>query len=227
MTELGHLLLADSLFHALQWERDLRPAFCLGAIAPDAHRAIVSTTYRDVHFRSARRAGYRLIDFLRRHLRPALVSDDPNARAFFAGYLSHLCADDVWRQKIRSELHPLWQRVADAPRLEKGALRSEFYDECDWLDIQLYQQHANQIEDLRWALQQASPQYAIPPLHPSDLHNWRQDVTANKLPPSNFSVTEPRFLTVDFMLDALATSEEEALGMINWELKQQSLAEEA
>jgi hypothetical protein len=225
MTELGHLLLADAVFRALQWQRELRPAFCMGAIALDAHRATVSITYRDVHFRSARRAGYRLVDFLRRYLRPALQSDDPNARAFFAGYLTHLCADDVWRQKIRGELQPLWQRITGAAHLEKMALRSEFYDECDWVDIQLYQRNANLIEDLRWALEQASPEYAIPPLHPSDLHNWRQDVIASKLPPSNFSVTEPRLLSVDFMLDAIAISEEEAVGMINWELKQ-PLAEE-
>ena len=220
MTALGHLLLADAVFRRLQWERELRPAFYLGAIAPDAHRATLSVTYRDVHFRSARRSGHRLVDFLRRHLRPALHGDDPAARAFFAGYLTHLCGDDVWRQKIRGELQSLWQRICLASRLERAALRAEFYDECDWVDVQLYQRNSNLVEDMRWLLDQASPEHAIPPLRPTDLHNWRQEVIESRLPPSNFSVEQPRFLSVDFLLDALTLAEEEASAMLDWEMRQ-------
>ena len=52
MTELGHLLLADAVFKRLDWPREVRQCLYLGAIAPDAHRATIDVSYRDVHFRS-------------------------------------------------------------------------------------------------------------------------------------------------------------------------------
>lgn len=224
MTELGHLLLADALFRRLNWPPEMRGQLYLGAIAPDAHRVTLDVSYRDVHFRSARRPGHRLADFLRLHLRPALQSNDPEQQAFFAGWLSHLCGDDAWRQKIRSELQTLWRQIDGANRLERSALRAEFYDECDWVDMQLYQSNANLIENIRWLLEQATPCFTVPPLRASDIHRWRQQVIEEKLPPSNFSITQPRFISTDFLLDAMTVAEEEAVAMINWELRRNAEA---
>lgn len=221
MTELGHLLLADTIFRRLNWPQDMRAPLYLGAIAPDAHRVTIDVSYRDIHFRSRRRPGHRLADFVRLYLRPALHSADSYERAFFVGWLSHLCGDDAWRQKIRAELESLWRQIYGANRLERSALRAEFYDECDWVDMQLYQANANLVEDIRWILEQAVPRFTVPPLHASDIHRWRQQVIEEKLPPSNFSIEQPRFIDVDFILDAMTIAEEEAVAMIGWEMKRQ------
>lgn len=224
MTELGHLLLADALFRRLKWPQEMRGSLYLGAIAPDAHRATLDIKYRDIHFRSARRPGHRLVDFMRLYLRPALHSTDPEERAFFVGWLSHLCGDDAWRQKIRSELQSLWRQIYGASRLERSALRSEFHDECDWVDMQLYQSHANLIEDIRWLLEQSTPRFTVQPLRTADIYRWRQQVIDEKLPPSNFSLERPRFIDTDFMLDAITIAEEEAVAMIDWEMKREPAA---
>lgn len=221
MTELGHLLLADALFRRLDWPPEMRAPLFLGAVAPDAHRAALDVSYRDVHFRSAHRPGHRLADFLRTYLRPALHSADAEERAFFVGWLSHLCGDDAWRQKIRAQLQSLWQQIAGANRLERTALRSEFYDECDWVDRQLYQANAQLLEDIRWQLEQATPRFTVPPLHASDLFRWRQQVLDEKLPPANYATEQPRFIDTDFVQDVLTIAEEEAFAMIAWELKRE------
>jgi hypothetical protein len=220
MTELGHLLLADAVHKRLQWPRDMRAALYIGAIAPDAHRATIDVSYRDVHFRSAHRQGFRLVDFLRTYLRPAARSYDLQERGFFLGWLTHLCADDVWRRKIRAEFPSLWQRISGAPRLERHALREEFHDECDWVDAQLYQRHAYLIEDIRILLQEAPARFTIPPLQLGDLQRWQSQVIEDSLPPSNLYVEQARFLSVDFVQEAMVLAEEETISMLEWEMKQ-------
>ena len=219
MTELGHLLLADAVFKRLDWPREVRQCLYLGAIAPDAHRATIDVSYRDVHFRSAQRPGHRLVDFLRDYLRPAARSYDFEERGFFVGWLTHLCGDDVWRRKLRAEFPSMWQRISGAARLERHALREEFRDECDWVDAQLYQRNAYLIEDIRWLLEQAPIRFTIPPLQPGDLHRWQMQVIEHNLPPSNLSVEQARFLSVDFVLEAIALAEEETISMLEWEMK--------
>lgn len=226
MTELGHLLVAEALLKRLQWPQEIRPLLYLGAIAPDAHRATIDVSYREVHFRSTKELGHRLVDFLRQHLRPALHSQNWDQVAFFVGYLSHLCGDDIWRQKIRAELESLWQRICGSSRLESNSLRTEFYDECDWVDQQLYQRSSHLVEDVRWQLEQAPVHLTVPPLQLGDIQRWRQQVVDTKLPPANYSVRQPRFLSVDFVLDAMTLAEEEAAAMLEWEYKRPAPAPE-
>jgi hypothetical protein len=219
MTELGHLLVADSLFRQSEWSEHVRPALYLGAIAPDAYRITIGIDYRELHFRSSRHPGQRLTDFLRTYLRPALAGGDPEAAAFFAGWLSHICTDYVWRQSIRAELPDLWRMVLAAPRLEAVALKHQFYDECDWADIQLYRQDGSRMEELSGALSQATAQFTVQPLQVSDIHRWRQQVTEEMLPPANYTVEAPEWLSLDFFERAIAQAAEETLGMLAWESK--------
>jgi len=219
MTELGHLLAADWLHRQLEWPDDMRPTLFLGCIAPDAYRVTTGIDYREVHYRSARQPGLRLTDFLRTHLRPALAGDDSAALAFYTGWLSHICADYVWRQQIRAGLHELWEMVLHAPRLEAVALKHQFYDECDWADIQLYRLESVALEDIRQVLAQVPVRHTIPPLQTGDIYRWRQQVVDEMLPPSNYTVEEPQFLTLEFVQQGIGQAEEETLGMLQWESK--------
>ena len=228
MTELGHLLVADRLFQQLGWPEGMRPMLYLGAIAPDAYRVTLGVDYRDVHFRETRRQGLRLTDFLQVHLRPALAGKDFVAKAFFSGWLSHICADYAWRQRIRSDLTELWEGVLSGPRLEALALKHQFYDECDWVDIELYRQEGERVDEIRALLAAAEPTLAIPPLQPGDIYRWRQQVCEEMLPPANYTVEAPSLLSMEFMRRVMAEAEEEAAGMLSWEnrLAQESVARE-
>lgn len=217
MTEQGHLLVAEQVRVRLEWSEETRSPLYLGAIAPDAHRIGIHLNYRDLHFRSQRRVGYRLADFLRNYLQTALGEDDLQARCFFTGWLTHICADDVWRQRIRHDLPELWQQMAQAGRLERMTLRQEFHDEAAWVDVQLYQEQASTIEEIRWHLEQAAAQFTIPPLKTGELNVWRQQVLEECLPPSYFGVEGPKFLTVQFVVDTIAQAAEEAVAMMEWE----------
>lgn len=230
MTEQGHLLVAERVWMALGWPSHMHPAMCLGAIAPDAHRVTDHVAFRDLHFRSTRRAGYRLVDFLRQHLRPVLQmhgsgdlldprAGEPETVGFYVGWLTHICADDVWRQKIRTELAELWESVMEARRLERVSLRQEFHDEAAFIDIQIYQQNSQQIEGLRWLLEQAYVRSAVAPLQIADVHRWRQEVLEQHLPPVHFAGTVPRYLSTDFVLSAVGRAADEAVAMIESELK--------
>ncbi len=197
-----------------------------GAIAPDAYRITIGVDYRELHFRSARRPGQRLTDFLRTYLRPALAGGDSEAKAFFAGWLSHVCTDYVWRQKLRAEMPELWQMVLSAPRLEAVALKHQFYDECDWMDIQLYRLDSSRLEDIRWHLSQAEVRFTVPPLQAGDIHRWRQQVGDEMIPPSNYTVEAPSLLQMEFVQQAIAQAAEETLGMLAWENKLSRESEE-
>lgn len=225
MTELVHLLVADGVFRRLAWDAQMRPGLYLGAIAPDAHRATTGVPYRDVHFRSAHRSGHRLVDFLREYLRPAIERQDEGRQAFFAGWLTHICADDIWRQKIRGDLAEMWQRINGGSRFERESLRDEFYDECDCVDQQLYQRNANLFEDIRWLLAEAQSNLSVAALQPADIHRWRLHVVEELLPPSNYRVTEPRLLSLSFVQETITQAEEEALALLEWELKRAAKAE--
>ena len=219
MTELGHLLVANWLHRQLEWSDETRAALYLGCIAPDAYRVTTGIDYREVHFRSPRQPGLRLTDFLRTHLRPAIVGYDSEVLAFVTGWLSHICADYVWRQQIRTGLPKLWDMVLHAPHLEGIALKHQFYDECDWADIQLYRLDSVMVEGIRSLLSQAVVRHTIPPLLTGDIYRWRQQVVEEQLPPANYTVEEPQFITLEFVQQALGQASEETLGMLQWESK--------
>ncbi|NPV47434.1 MAG: zinc dependent phospholipase C family protein [Armatimonadetes bacterium] len=213
MTELGHLLAADRVFVALDWAQELRPSFYLGSIAPDAHRATVGVDYRDLHFRSSRQTGRRLIDFLRQYLRPALMGNDAFAQAFYTGWLTHICADHVWRQHLRHELSHMWHRIVEGASLESAALRDEFYEECDWTDQALYERNNQRIEDIRWMLQHASIAYTVPPLKAQDINRWRQQVIMEMMPPVAPDLERPQLLSVEFVERCLEDAVQEGLAV--------------
>jgi hypothetical protein len=224
MTELGHLMVAHWLHRQLEWPEETRAELYVGCIAPDAYRVTTGIDYREAHFRNAREPGQRLTDFLRLYLRPAIVADQMDTLAFLTGWLSHVCADYVWRQQIRGGLPKLWDMVLHAPRLEAVALRHQFHDECDWADIQLYQSDSATIDDIRWVLSQALVRHTVPPLRSADIFRWREQVVAEMLPPANYTVEAPQFITLEFVQQTLGQAAEEALGMLQWESK---LAREA
>jgi hypothetical protein len=219
MTELGHLLAADTVFVSLEWAQELRPAFYVGAIAPDAHRATVGVDYRDLHFRSGRTPGRRLIDFLRQYLRPALNDSDAFAQAFYTGWLTHICADHVWRQHLRHELSHLWHRIVDGAALESAALRDEFYEECDWTDQGLYERNNQRVEDIRWMLQHASIAYTVPPLKAQDIARWRQQVMMEMMPPAAPTLERPQLLSSEFVTRCLDDAVRECLAVFALEVQ--------
>lgn len=219
MTELGHLLAADRVFVELDWAQELRPSFYVGAIAPDAHRATVGVDYRDLHFRSSRHAGRRLIDFLRQYLRPALTGSDAFAQAFYTAWLTHICADHVWRQHLRHELSHIWHRIVDGASLESAALRDEFYEECDWTDQGLYEQSNQRIEDIRWMLQHASIAYTVPPLKGQDINRWRQQVMMEMMPPPPPDLERPQLLSAEFVNRCLEDATQECLAVFALEVQ--------
>jgi hypothetical protein len=219
MTEMGHLLVADALFAKLGWSDRTLPAMYLGCVAPDAYRATTGVDYRQTHFRSSHRPGMRLTDFLQLYLRPSLLSGDHEARAFHVGWLSHICTDYIWRQQIRFELPQLWDSVLAAPTLEAVALKHQFYDECDWVDIQLYQARAELLDEVRWRLMAAECRFAVPPLQPGDIFRWRQQVVEGSLPPPNYTVETPQLISVSFVEQAITQACDETRDMLTWETR--------
>lgn len=219
MTELGHLLAADAVFGALGWSQELRPSLYLGAIAPDAHRATIGVDYRDLHFRSSRTVGRRLIDFLRRYLRPALQGTDREAQAFYVGWLSHICADHLWRQHLRHDLSAVWYRITDGSPLESAALRDEFYEDCDCVDQSLYAEHRQQVEDIRWLLQHSHGAYTVEPLRVNDILRWRKHVMMELLPPVAPDLTHPQLLSYGIVERSQDDAVQETLSIMDWEVK--------
>jgi hypothetical protein len=220
MTEMGHLLVADALAQRFGWSDRNRSALFVGAVGPDAYRTTQDVTYRELHFRSSRQPGLRLTDFLQTYLRPALRGGDTEARAFFCGWLSHVCTDYVWRQQIRFDLPHLWDSVLAAPRLESVALKHQFYDECDWVDIQMQADQTELIDEIRWVLMQVEVRFTVPPLQLGDIFRWRQQVLEGMLPPANYTVETPKLLDVGFVRQAIEAAVAEAGEMIAWEMKQ-------
>jgi hypothetical protein len=218
MTEQTHLLLADRLWAQLGWEEIQRGPMLLGAIGPDAYRVAAGVDYRDVHFRSRREPGRRLVDFLIRYLRPSLQDRQPEATAFYAGWLSHICGDMIWRQTVRTELNPLWERVTYGSRLEALALRQQFYDECALVDVLLYEDFTGQLDEIRWALQRAAIQHTVPPLQAYDLTRWRQQVLLDALPPSGLAVEEPLYVGMALVEQCLEAAQAETLSVLQWEI---------
>jgi len=220
VTELGHLLIADAVAQQLSCPEEATHAVYLGAIAPDAHRIAVGVDYRDLHFRGRPGSQRQLGDFLRVYLRPALAEEDPLPQAFYAGWLSHICADAIWRRRIRAEMPDLWKAIAGQTSPEAKRLRSLFHSECDWVDLKLYRQHTADLERVRWLLGQPMPGLTVPPLNVGDIYRWRRHVVQHLLPPEGVPLEEPQYATLVFTLGCLLEAQEETMSVLNWEKKQ-------
>jgi hypothetical protein len=223
MTQLEHLLTADAVFRGLGWDQPLRAIFYLGAIAPDAHRVSYGVDRREMHFLGGRRVRHGMAEFMRTYLRPALA--DPlaeEARAFYAGWLTHLSADKVLRARVRHELPDLWKQALDSASIVGAVLRDQFYEECDWVDGLLYAANVTLLEDIRGLLGQAPTYFTVPPLRLVDIQRWRQQVIADMLPVQGGHVESPQYVTEDLILRSMDLAQAEALGILDTEIKRVS-----
>jgi hypothetical protein len=123
-----HLAVAHCIIHDHDYTAS--PAFYLGSIAPDAIHMRPGTDAKDKHaVHLVGRDGPNL-DRLR-----ALLAQGETARQgqFAAGYAAHILTDVAWRTDV---ILPFRRpRVEQMPYAE---LRALYYNECDKLDLDLY-----------------------------------------------------------------------------------------
>jgi hypothetical protein len=126
-----HLSIAHRLARAYGYSSS--PAFYLGSIAPDAIHMRAGTGRADklaVHL-----VGQDGIDLDRVQ---ALVARDGPGDGLATGYAAHVLTDAYWRETV---ILPF--RARHEERLSRGEmavddLRALYYDECDQVDIELY-----------------------------------------------------------------------------------------
>jgi hypothetical protein len=112
---------------------DLTPAFLLGSISPDAIHTR-SNTKRDDKNRT-HLLGTSELD-TRRRIRELLVHHWERGSStirFVEGYAAHLLADRLWVQTIFRSFRA---RIPEGTSQE--GLRSLYYRETDWIDLDLY-----------------------------------------------------------------------------------------
>ncbi len=216
MTPLQHLLAVERVRRRLGWDVAVRPTMCLGAIAPDAHRIAEHIDHRALHFRSRKIKDRRLIDFLRNCLRPA-VNGPAGTLEFWAGWLCHIIADDIWRHNLQRDVPLLWDGVVHGTDGQSDELRDKYLRECNQLDLAFFSLHQHTVEELREELLAAEPQWTAEPLTLQDLHTWRLTVVQSMLPPLAASDTELEYLTMDFVEQCMFQSEEETFRILEWE----------
>lgn len=223
MTPLQHVLVAERVRLRAGWGAELRPQMMLGAIAPDAHRVTAKAGHRDLHFRSRETPDRRLIDFLRAYLRPA-VQGAPGALEFWAGWLSHVVADDVWRHRLQRDLRELWEGVVHGSSTEADETRRLYLLECDTVDVMLHDEYGPLIGEIRRELLDAHPTLTIEPLSRRDLHSWRLTVVQSMLPPLTRGSDEPEFITPEFVEQSMLQAEEETYRILEWEIEEPELS---
>lgn len=222
MTPLQHLLVVERLRRRLDWPLTCRPPMTLGAIAPDAHRIVPDIDHRDIHFRSRTTPDRRLIDFLRSYLRPA-VSGPPDSLEFWAGWLSHTIADDIWRHNLQRDIPDLWDGVVHGDSDYADGLRRTYLGECDKLDEIIYAAHREVVAELREALLDTEVRFTVEPLTPEDLHGWRLTVAQSMLPPLAGAHIQLQYLTVEFVEECIFQAVEEVFRIIRWEADEPEL----
>ncbi len=223
MTPLQHLLVAESVRKRINWSVAHRSLLMLGAVAPDAHRISAQVDHRDVHFRSRSTRDRRLTDFLQTYLRPSLGSE-PGRLEFFAGWLTHIVADDVWRRRLQRELPELWEGIVFGRRGEADELRRTYLHECNQLDRELYGTSPQTVEMLREELLAAEIAYTAPPLGLVDIHTWRVTVVQTMLPPLGSGGDDLLYLSVEFVEQAIFQATEEAYRILQWEFEEPEIS---
>jgi hypothetical protein len=222
MTPLQHLLVVERVRRRLDWPITCRPPMTLGAIAPDAHRIVADIDHRDIHFRSRTTTDRRLIDFLSSYLRPA-VNAPPGNLEFWSGWLSHIIADDVWRQNLQRNIPDLWDGVVHGTCDEADRLRKTYLGECDKLDEMVHAGHGEVVAELREALLAAEIRLIIEPLTLQDLHSWRLTVTQSMLPPLAGAHIQLQYLTIEFVEECIFQAVEEVFHILQWEIDEPPL----
>ena len=109
------------------------PAFYLGSIAPDAIHVRPDTDQKDKHVVHLVDADGPHLDRLRALLASGEAAQACGGRAFVAGYAAHILTDVAWRAEI---ILPF--RRPRVERMPYAELRALYYNECDKLDLDLY-----------------------------------------------------------------------------------------
>ncbi len=223
MTPLQHLLLAEQVRERLGWTLEYRPFLLIGAIAPDTHRVVNDTSYRDLHFRSRSKEENRLIDFLNRFLRPAINGSEQEL-TFWVGWLSHTVADDTWRHQLRERIPEMWDTAIADDEAAARQMRKLYRRECVHLDNALFSENIDLMREIRTDLLAAEPDFSAPLVQTRDLHSWRLTVAQTMIPPLAETDEEPVYLDVDFVEACLYQAREEVCRIVDWETEDSDIA---
>jgi hypothetical protein len=165
-----HLSVAHRLVQDHGYPAD--PEFYLGSIAPDAIHERAGTDRKDkfaVHLVDANGPH---LDRLRALLASGKAAQPSRERAFVAGYTAHILTDMAWRTEI---ILPF--RRPRVERMPYSELRALYYNECDKLDLDLYDEQPWRVEV--WELLRAAQAQDVglegePPLLTADeIDGWR------------------------------------------------------
>jgi len=174
------------------------PAFYLGSLAPDAIHMRPGTTRKDknaVHFvRDGSISLSRVQQLMDKHWR---ASEDA---AFAEGYCVHILTDLYWRGKVVEPLRP--KLNGTMPRHE---LRTLYYNECDKIDLELYDQQP--WRDYVWDLLKSAETGDFEGLlSREEIKRWRNRVLSWYDKNRHKGDYQPRYiskeLVLDFIIDA-------------------------
>lgn len=219
MNLLPHLLIADEVWRRMSWQKDMRGPMLLGAISPDAYRLVLGRHHRETHYRSHSREGQRLADFVDRYLHPAFQSGTAREQAFFAGWLTHVCADSLWRRRLRTEVSSLWEGMQHARGDEREELQVFYRSNCARADQQLADMQRLRLAEITLQLQNAVVARDVGSLSAADFERWRQNFLLRGivLPPED--ETAPVMIEYDLVVRTMTSAEEEATAVLLWEAK--------
>ena len=219
MNLLPHLLIADEVWHRMGWQKDMRGPMLLGAISPDAYRLVPGLHHRETHYRSHSREGLRLADFVDRYLHPAFDSGASRDQAFFAGWLTHVCADSLWRRRLRTEVPSLWEGMQQTRGEERDELQLFYRSNCARADQQLADMQRLRLAEITLQLESAVAIWRVGPLGAADFERWCQNslVGGIILPPED--ETAPVMIDYDLVVRTMTSAEEEATAVLLWESK--------
>jgi hypothetical protein len=146
---------------------ELTPAFLLGSISPDAVH-MRPNTRRDAKHRT-HLLGASESD-TRRNIRELLMrhwEQGSSTIRFVEGYAAHLLADRIWFQTLFESF-----RTRIPVGISEEALRSLYYRETDWIDLDLY--HRMPWRETVWReLAAAEPIDFEPLLTAEEIEKWR------------------------------------------------------
>jgi hypothetical protein len=219
MNALPHVILADEVRQELQWPDWVRIHAIIGGIAPDAHRLLPGVSFRSLHFRSRRKIGERLRDFLGEYLRPVLQAGGNDEQAYWIGWLSHVVGDTIWQRMLRTELAEFWASCTGPDHAHAMAMRAEYQCACDRVDNEIAAGQPEYFSELRWMLRSANPTYDLYPLNPVVLNEWIGKVATDALPPTPPSSPGTNLVTLDFVRRAIALAREETVAIATREME--------
>jgi hypothetical protein len=181
--------LAISVHMHAQTDDGLAPAFLLGSIAPDAIHMRPNTGRDDknrTHLIGASEADThrRIRELLVRHWERG-----SSPAGFVEGYAAHLLADRLWAQTLLQSF-----RARIPPDTPYEALRSLYYRETDWIDLDLYHRLPWR-EDVWRKLAAAEPVDFEPLLTAGEIGQWRARTLGWYDDPAHAVPEEPAYMT--------------------------------